>query len=57
MSAELEEKITSSLVNNKLPCPVAFKIARELKVSLHEVGEAADRLGIRISSCQLGCFP
>jgi hypothetical protein len=57
MGTELEEKVISSLVNNQLPCPVAFKIAKEFKVSLQEVGETADKLGIKISSCQLGCFP
>jgi len=54
---ELELKIKSSLVNGKLPCAIAFKIAKELKVSPSEVGEAANRLSIKISSCQLGCFP
>ncbi len=57
MGTELEEKVISSLVNNQLPCPVAFKIAKEFKVSPQEVGETADKLGIKISSCQLGCFP
>ena len=57
MSTELEEKVASSLVDDQLPCPAAFKIAKELKVSLREVGETADKLGIKISSCQLGCFP
>ncbi len=54
---ELEEKIAMSLVDGQLPCPVAFIIARELKVSLREVGETTDKLGIKFSSCQLGCFP
>ena len=57
MSAEIEEKVMSSLVDDKLPCAVAFKIATELKVSPGEVGETADRLGIMIVKCQLGCFP
>ncbi|MFC2066528.1 hypothetical protein ACFLUO_05655 [Chloroflexota bacterium] len=57
MSAELEEKIKSVLVNGKLSCAVAFKIAKELKVSPGEVGEAANKLSIKICSCQLGCFP
>ncbi len=57
MSAELEEKIMSSLVDGKLPCAVAFKIAKELKVSPRKVGKTADKLGIMIRSCQLGCFP
>jgi len=57
MGTELEEKVVSSLVDGKLSCAVAFKIAKELKVSPREVGEIADKLGIKFSSCQLGCFP
>ena len=57
MAMELEGKVVSSLVDDQLPCAVAFKIARELKVSVREVGETADKLGIRIIKCQLGCFP
>ena len=57
MSAELEEKLKSSLVNGRLPCPVAFKIAKDMDVSLKEIGETANKLEIKISSCQLGCFP
>ncbi len=57
MENELEKKIKSSLVEGKLPCAIAFKIAKELKVSPHDVGEAANRLSVKISSCQLGCFP
>jgi len=57
MENELERKIKSSLVNGRLPCAVAFKIARELKVSPRGVGDAANRLSIKISNCQLGCFP
>ena len=56
MDTELEERIKSSLVDDKLPCAVAFKIAKELKVSPREVGNAADKLSIKICHCQLGCF-
>jgi len=57
MDSELEKKIKDSLVDGKLPCPVAFKIAKELKVSPKAVGDAANKLGVKIRSCQLGCFP
>ncbi len=57
MENELEKKIKSSLVEGKLPCAIAFKIAKELKVSRSDVGEAANRLSVKINSCQLGCFP
>ena len=57
MSNELDKKIQDSLVEGKLPCAVAFKISRELKVAPKEVGEACNRLKIKVRSCQLGCFP
>jgi hypothetical protein len=53
----LEEEMRASLVNGKIPCAVAFRIARKLKVSPKQVGDAANKLNIKISSCQLGCFP
>ena len=57
MEDKLEEKIKSSLVDGRLPCAVAFKIAKELKVSPHDVGDTANRLSVKIGGCQLGCFP
>ena len=57
MNEKLELEIQDSLVNGKLPCAVAFKIAKKLKVSPREVGDTANRINIKIMSCQLGCFP
>lgn len=57
MTTNLEETIKASLVNGKLPCAVAFKIAKQLKVSPKEVGTACNKLSVKIASCQLGCFP
>ena len=53
----LEEEMRASLVSGKLPCAAAFRIAKKLKVSPRQVGDTANRLNIKISSCQLGCFP
>lgn len=53
----LENKMKSSLVEGKLPCAVAFKLAKEFKVSPKQVGDTANKLKIKICSCQLGCFP
>jgi hypothetical protein len=53
----LEDEMRASLVNGKLPCAVAFQIAKKLKISPKQVGGAANRLNIKIASCQLGCFP
>jgi hypothetical protein len=57
MNQQLDEKIKASLEDGKLACPVAFKIAKEMKVGPKEIGEACNRLKIKIRSCQLGCFP
>ncbi len=53
----LEEELKASLVDGGLPCAVAFKISRKLKVSPRKVGDMANRLNVKISNCQLGCFP
>ena len=57
MTKILEGELKASLVNSKLPCAVAFKIAEKHKVPPSQVGNTANKLGIKISSCQLGCFP
>ncbi|MBI2860253.1 MAG: hypothetical protein HYX91_01945 [Chloroflexi bacterium] len=56
MVSDLKEKVVSSLVDNQLPCATAFDIAREMKASLRQVGDAANELKVRLVSCQLGCF-
>ena len=56
LNIELEEKVVSSLVDDQLPCAVALKIDRELKISPREVGKTVDKLRVRIVNCQLGCF-
>lgn len=53
----LEKELEASLVNGKLPCATAFKIARKFKTAHGEVGDAANKLNIKIANCQLGCFP
>ncbi len=53
---KLEEAVRNALVDGRLPCSEAFQIAKELDVSKSEVGEACNRIQIKISRCQLGCF-
>jgi hypothetical protein len=57
MNSELDKKIQTSLLDGKLPCATAFQIAKELNVTTKEIGEACNRLKIKVRSCQLGCFP
>ena len=53
---QLEGAVKTSLKDGYLPCPVAWKIAKEYNVPKIAIGEIADRLGVRVTNCQLGCF-
>jgi hypothetical protein len=57
MDRTLEDEMRASLVDGKLPCAEAFRIAKQLKVAPRDVGDKANQLNIKISACQLGCFP
>ncbi len=52
----IEQQIRDHLVNGRLPCPHAFRIATELGITPSEVNQKATQLGIKISRCQLGLF-
>ena len=54
--SQLEDTVKDSLKDGYLPCPAAWKIAREASVPKIAIGEITDRLGIRITNCQIGCF-
>ena len=54
---EIEKAIRAELVNGKLQCAVAFKVAKQQGVAPRTVGDIANKNGIKIASCQLGCFP
>ena len=51
------ERLKGCLVNGRLPCAAAFRLGGELGVSMKEIGDVANRLKIKVASCQLGCFP
>ena len=54
--SQLEDKVKTSLKNGYLPCPIGWKIAKDAGVPKIAVGEITDRLGIRITDCQIGFF-
>lgn len=39
-----------------VPCPSAWRVAKDEGVSRLDVGVMIDRLGLRVTNCQLGCF-
>jgi hypothetical protein len=53
---DLEKEILAGLVNERLPCKTAWKIAEELGIHKMKVSAACDTMGIKIKSCQLGAF-
>jgi len=53
---ELETAVKSSLKDGYLPCPAAWQIAQKAGVPRIAVGAVTDKLGIRVTDCQLGCF-
>jgi len=52
----MESSILDALRDARLPCAVAFRLAKEHGWTPGEVGTEADRLDVRISRCQLGLF-
>ena len=55
-SREVGAGIERSLVAGRLPCAAAHALGRELGVPLKDIGDTATQMGIKISTCQLGCF-
>lgn len=53
---KIKEALLKKAPQKKLPCKLAFEIAKENNFSLKEIGEVANELKIKIVSCQLGCF-
>jgi len=53
---EIIARLKEAARDGKIPCAMAFKIAKECSVSTREIGNLLNQLKIKISSCQLGCF-
>jgi hypothetical protein len=56
VSEDLRKKIQNSLTENRLPCLSAWNIARDFGLRKMAVSSACEKLGIKISHCQLGAF-
>jgi len=55
-SGKIEESVREAAPDDRMSCTVARAIAADLDVPVGDVGEAADRLGVKIYGCELGCF-
>jgi len=56
VSEELEAAIRKAMIDKRLPCAAAFRIAADFKMAKIRVSSACEKLKIRISACQLGAF-
>jgi len=53
---QIEECLREKAVDSRIQCGLARRIAEDLNVPYREVGDVANGLGIKIVSCELGCF-
>lgn len=53
---EILDKVKEVAKDGKLSCPKARKLAKDLGVPPHVIGEVCDELNIKIKDCELGCF-
>ena len=53
---KIVEAIQTASVNNRLSCEKAHELARDLNISLQEIGAICNELKIKVAACQLGCF-
>jgi|ADurb_Leu_02_Slu_FD_contig_41_1650098_length_1447_multi_4_in_0_out_0_3 hypothetical protein len=56
VSVELERAIREAVTDGRLSCDASWKIAKEFKMAKIRVSAACEKLGIKISHCQLGAF-
>jgi hypothetical protein len=54
---EVKARIQAAAPNGRIPCVAAFQLAEELGLTRSRLGELFNELNIKISQCQLGCFP
>lgn len=52
----LRQEIESAVHDGRISCAHLWQIAEQFGISRHEIGNAADSLGLKVKPCQLGCF-
>jgi hypothetical protein len=52
----LECALVAAAASGRLPCSSIFRIAEAQGVPVAEAGRAVQRLRIKVTGCQMGCF-
>jgi len=50
------QRIKDVSKSGKISCRAAHELAKELEVSVREVGKLINTLNLKIIACELGCF-
>jgi hypothetical protein len=54
--SQLEAAVRAAAKDGYVTCPSGWKVANEAGVSHLDVGAMIDKLGVRVTECQIGCF-
>ena len=52
----LEKALAAESRDGRIPCAAVFRVAAARGVPIAEAGRAVQRLRIKVTGCQLGCF-
>jgi hypothetical protein len=52
----LESALVAASRAGRIPCATVFRIAEAQSVPVAEAGRAVQRLRIKVTGCQMGCF-
>jgi len=56
VTPEMIEAVKTKAREGRITCPVLRKFAEDTGVPYKVAGAAADAAGVRVKSCDLGCF-
>lgn len=56
VTPELLDAVEAKAVDGRVTCPVLRKLAEDQGVPYKVAGGAADRAGVKVHNCDLGCF-
>jgi hypothetical protein len=56
VNEKIAKRLGRFVKRGQISCRQCFKIAGESKVNLKSIGDACNKMKIKIRSCQLGCF-
>jgi hypothetical protein len=56
MPEALSAAMQAAAVDGRISCAALWELGKQFGLSRHEMGNAAEGLGLKVKPCQLGCF-